>query len=290
MADERRTHMILNRPVLGTLLLMGFVMLVMFVPQTIGMLLGWDDTVFGYLFTIAAIAPMLFVTECVFTKVWFRGEFDGTLGRDRVIDGLKMTIPLFVLNTTLFLAERLFLAPSEPMNNVLMVLSLALNAGFMEEAWFRSYTVANLMRVKRSYGGMIFAVLLTSFLFGLSHLSNVMMGADLSRTIQQFLTSAIAGLFYTAIYLRCGTILPCMLYHSFHDIINLLFLATNSSGAMVKAATTSDLIAQILFSGLELGLALWLLRPAVFEEVRELWDRKWHLQPQGSADTHVACD
>lgn len=287
MTETTRMHKLLDRPLLGTFLLYGFMILVMIVPQTIEDVLGLSETTAGYIFTILAIAPMLFVAEFVFTKMWFRGEFDGTLSLDHVIDGLKMTLVPLAINVILFLADRIILAPDAPMNNILMVIAISMNAGFMEEAWFRSYTVANLMRIKRGYGSMLFVIALTSLLFGASHLSNVLLGANASRTAMQFVTATITGLFYAAIYLRCGNILPCMLYHCFHDIINLMFLATNSSGAMLNAATVPDLIAQVIYSGAELILAIWLIRPATFEGIRSLWDRKWHLQQEEAEDSQA---
>lgn len=287
MTETTRMHKLLDRPLLGTFLLYGFMILVMIVPQLIKNVLGLDETTAGYLLTILAIAPMLFVAEFVFTKIWFRGEFDGTLSLDHVVDGLKMTLVPLAVNVILFLVDRIILAPDAPMNNILMVIAISMNAGFMEEAWFRSYAVANFMRIKRSYGGMLFAIVLTSLVFGAAHLPNVLAGANASRTVQQFVTATITGVFFAAIYLRCGNILPCMLYHCFHDIINLMFMATNSSGAMLNASSITDLIVQVIYSGAELIVAIWLIRPATFEGIRSLWDRKWHLQQQEADDSQA---
>ena len=125
------------------------------------------------------------------------------------------------------------------------------------------------------YGGMIFSVVFTAIVFGFLHIVNLASGGDFGRTVQQTITASISGGLYAAVYLNTGTILPCMLFHFFHDIINLLFMSVSESGAMLEGITLASLIPQIIYSATELGLAIWYLRAANFDKIRTIWDEKW---------------
>ena len=79
--ETKKTHKIMDRPILSTILLYLFVTLVTAVFQLVKIPI-WgvtDAGAGGQIFNIAYSFLTLAITELIYTKVWFKGEFEGTL-------------------------------------------------------------------------------------------------------------------------------------------------------------------------------------------------------------------
>ena len=82
-----------------------------------------------------------------------------------------------------------------------------------EEGFFRGLALVVLRRL-----GLWPAVLISSALFGLTHLSNqVLRGVSFLIVLQAF-GSAVQGIGYAALRLRTNTIWPLILIHALHDV------------------------------------------------------------------------
>lgn len=114
--------------------------------------------------------------------------------------------------------------------------------GFMEEALWRGLV----LRVLRPTGPLP-AVLLSSLLFGASHLANVLFRDNMTLVAAQAVGAFCFGVGYAAIALRIGTIWPLMVLHALTD----LFAAV---GALPKIPILVGQDIVLLLVG------LWLLR------------------------------
>ena len=274
--SQKKAHKILDRPILSTILLYVFVLVLSGVLQLPKYFL-WGTTTSGemqYLYDIIESFVLLLITELIYTKVWFRGEFEGTFKGDLGY-GFWLLIPLFAVEIVIFVFERIMGIGS--LNNILFVLSLSVTAGIIEELTFRSLIIANLMRIAKTYKGMLAAVASTSLIFGAVHMTNLLQGANLSRTISQFFSATIMGIFMAAVYLACGSILPAMVFHFLNDVIALLFLEINASGATVEGVTMTSMIENLLIDAVLLIIAFGLLRPGNYDKIRRVWDEKWSI-------------
>ena len=84
------------------------------------------------------------------------------------------------------------------------------------------------------------------------------------------------GLFFSGMYLTCGSIVPCMVLHFLHDVLAMLFLGINDSGAVTEAMTASSMAEEVITDALLLAMAILLFRPGNYEKIRGVWNRKWH--------------
>lgn len=163
------------------------------------------------------------------------------------------------------------------MNNLLFVIAASAVAGIVEEITFRSLILANLMRITKTYKGMLLSVVVTSVLFGAAHLTNLTVGANVGSTISQFFSATCMGFFLAAVYLMCGSAVPLMVFHFGHDVLALLFLKVNESGAMTGGVTMVSTIENIILNIVLLAVAVFILRPVNYEQIRRKWDEKWAL-------------
>ena len=274
--ETKKTHKIMDRPILSTILLYLFVTLVTAVFQLVKIpIWGVSETGDGgQIYNIAYSFLTLAITEMIFTKVWFKGEFEGTLKGD-IGHGLRLMIPIVVVDLLIFAYDR-FMGKGS-LNSILLVLSMSVVAGIVEEITFRSLMLSNLMRITKTYKGMLCAVAASSLVFGVAHFSNLLGGANVGATISQFIGATCMGLFFSAVYLTCGSIVPGMVFHFAHDVIALLFLGINESGATIEGTTPESIIQEIILNTVLVVMSVILLKPDRYGKIRKIWDEKWHL-------------
>jgi uncharacterized protein len=97
------------------------------------------------------------------------------------------------------------------------LLALALAVGFVEESVFRG-----LMLTALAPRGAWRAIIVTSVLFGVTHLANVLAGATLAETVSQVLYAGAFGVAFAALVLRKGIIWPLVLAHFAIDAVYFL--------------------------------------------------------------------
>ena len=133
------------------------------------------------------------------------------------------------------------------------------------------------------------ATLVSGIVFGLIHATNVLAGADPMQTLFQVIASVGVGIFFAAVYIRCGSILPCMFYHVLHDIIAIAAESNVAENGIMsaKALSWGDAFSLAL-SFVLAAVGLWLIRGAKTEQIREIWDRKWKLAAPAAASSVAA--
>ena len=205
-------------------------------------------------------------------KRWFYPEFEGCLpGRDF----RPALLPLALMFLGLWLPSVVEKAVNGTLGApTLATVSMSLMAGISEEVAFRGIPGSYLMRQWREEGKIPVVMVLTSVLFSLVHAANLFVGAALGSTILQLLASFAMGMMFCAVFLRTGSLLPCMLLHVAHDII--AFLGSSYTGGV--ATSEMDIQSWILNLGtsvLMLALALYMTRPAQRKGILATWADKW---------------
>ena len=110
-------------------------------------------------------------------------------------------------------------------------LFLTLGIGMAEEIFFRGI-ICNLWL---KYG-VIKAMLLSSVLFGMSHILNVADGADLLVTILQICFAIVYGMVFTLIFIEGNSLIPCVLLHALHDFCSFISAEGSMQSDMISGA------------------------------------------------------
>ena len=233
-------------------------------------LLSGYDGMTGPIGLIGSIAIMMGVY-----KWWFRPEFEGMLKGNLPLGFLLGLIELgYLLLSFVFSVFTGYELSFKPLTAAIVFVSLG--AGMAEELAFRGVLHSTLMRQWKDRNKFWTAALVSGIFFGLIHATNVFAGADPLRTIVQVVESVGVGAFFSAVYLRSGSILPCMFYHTLHDIIAIAGESevTESGIITAKEFNLGDGLS-LLLSLVLLAISIWLIRPSKNEEMREIWNRKW---------------
>lgn len=96
-------------------------------------------------------------------------------------------------------------------------LFLTLGIGMAEEIFFRGIICGLWLK-----HGTVKAMILSSILFGLSHILNIAGGAKLGETLLQICFALVYGMVFALIFAESGSIIPCVLLHALHDFCSFI--------------------------------------------------------------------
>ena len=130
-------------------------------------------------------------------------------------------IPLILICTRdLWNGFRMNLKPTELCFHIVLMICV----GFMEELIFRGFLFEAMAK-----DNMKSAIAVSSITFGLGHILNLFngRGMDFSAVFIQIVMAVAMGFLFVMVYLRSGSIIPCMAAHAF---INISSAFSNESG------------------------------------------------------------
>ena len=161
------------------------------------------------------------------------------------VDGKQMLfgLPLVVIvSTSLWSGFGKSISVTEA---VLRVISM-LCVGFLEEIIFRGFLFKAMCKtnVKR-------AVIISSLTFGIGHIVNLLNGADVFPTLMQIVYAVALGFLFTIIFLRSGSLIPCILTHS--AINSLSTFGAEPTGTRLMVIT-------VALTAISLGYAAWIIK------------------------------
>lgn len=130
--------------------------------------------------------------------------------------------------------------PLAPDTYLVLIAGYALT-GFAEETMFRG-VLAKLLEARRP----IAIAAITALLFGLVHLSNIVIRGEVAVIVAQAVGAAAFGFGFAALRLRTNAILPLVVIHAVHDLVLQM-----STLPLIPTAVVQDVL---LFA-----MGLWLL-------------------------------
>ncbi len=138
---------------------------------------------------------------------------------------------------------------------------------------FRGLSIPIGMRYFKGKNKILTVALVTSVVFGLSHLGNARGGNAIG--IVQGIVTIGTGLFYAAVFLRTGSIMVTIIMHALYDWMYFVTNPALQNGDMAAMGVTT---AVIISSVIDLSMGVvgfWLIRPAVREKIEAVWQKKW---------------
>ena len=204
-------------------------------------------------------------------KLWFRPDFNGCLQKKGLKEGLLMLLPFLAIHYAGSIVSWITLGTG----SVFIALLRATAPGFGEEITFRGLGVANYMRKIQSGQQIKVIFWLSSVVFGLIHLTNLIAGGDTVSVIIQAVYAIGVGMLFGAVYLRTGNLWPTILAHWSVDFMEMIRVDLSDSGGIMTGMGIGDwiTIAAGIFA------AFWglrLINPKYYDEILEVWAVKWN--------------
>ena len=278
---RKRTHRILDHTIISYFLLVIFVSLF---EETLG---AAADTLIGRVlpgYTVetvvmgqttdlsqgVGIAAATLLAALVF-KLWFRPDFNGCLQKDGLKEGLLMLMPFLAIHYLGSIVSWITFGTG----GVFIALLRATAPGFGEEIMFRGLGVANYMRTIKSEGQIKVIFWLSSLVFGLIHLTNIMAGGDPKSVVIQSIYAIGVGMILCAVYLRTGNLWPTILAHWSVDFFEFIRVDLFDSGGVMTGMGIGDWIT-IAAGAFGAFWALRLMNPKYYGEIMDIWAAKWN--------------
>ena len=133
--------------------------------------------------------------------------------------------------------------------------------GLGEELMFRGL-IQNLLADcfgRDTRRGVWLTVAVSGCIFGVAHLTNIFSGVTVMGAVIQALAASALGMYFGAIYARCGNIWVMVILHAFNDVV--AFLGSGLMGAENAVEAISDYGPERLVAvALYVGLTAFLLR------------------------------
>lgn len=207
----------------------------------------------------------------------FSPEYNWKSSGSQTIAGLKLLWPILIYWIVLFSTFGFFAGriPFGPLSFEGAASSLM--AGVTEEVAFRELPISYMARQWRDEKKIPLMVIIPGFAFGLTHITNIL-GSKPTDTLAQVALSVLFGIFFSAVYVRTGSIWAVLIMHTLHDL--LVFSAT------VYTPELPDMVIAelMIIEGILAIYGMYLIRKEKRPEIIALWDRKWNRLKKDSED------
>lgn len=231
------------------------------------------------------ITSLLFL---LFFKRYFYPEFSGTLSKGKLKTAIKLS-SIFIVYLIVDLSIISLIDRTKPgkfsIDNFILILSICIMSGFAEEIVFRGIGASYLMRqLKNNKYRIPLVVIITSFAFGLTHLTNLSIATNSVYILLQVISATLLGSFFCAIFLRTGLIFPTIMLHFLNNFLSFSLSSEelkNNPLTFANYDITLSSYIDFAFCVILAVIAFYLIRPSKYQEIDELWAKKWQKRKIG---------
>ena len=198
-----------SHPLLGTVLITVFSFLLF---QSLYLILALiiKSQVIGILVALLSFVSLIYFEKYI--------NHDGKkMWKSLKVNDFAVLAPVFAM--TIIMVLYLIISKNHTFDIKLKYLELAIMAGFTEEIAFRAIPIAFASKTKVDNGIYLKVAFITSFLFSISHLTNIFGDFGIGYVLLQTISAFCFGLFMSAVLIKTKAILPLIFAHSLYDFI-----------------------------------------------------------------------
>lgn len=189
----------------------------------------------------------------------------------RPLNTILIMLPLLIFEITVIISA---CSKGAVWNKTSFIFALCrgLESGIVEEIQFRGIAISYVMSFKNTKKQAVFCLLYSAFIFGNFHFINLFYGGTFLSTLGQVIVAIGFGLYFGAVYLRTGSIIPGVILHGLFDFAGAYRPAAEE---IRKAVSTGDtFLSKVLAEGFIYliilgGMTLFLLRKSKWEQILE---------------------
>lgn len=267
---------VVNFPVVKNWFMRLFMIFILYLNYSynVNRFLGTSGVIKAIIRSGVIIALATFILAFFITRAWqLKFQWNLKLGKSKSFQWLALILLLIFSVWFAFFNSFVTLAPSladllcfwqwdfstfeVTLNSVLA----AIEAGIFEETLRYLNLVILLVAMRNFKYRMIFAIVISSILFSLSHLGNLgistfLIKFDLETTLQQVIYTFGAGMLFAVIYLYTGKL---WLSISIHGLVDLIALSETPLTRIVSPLITDGWISAIIILLIPLVVALLMM-------------------------------
>ena len=183
-----------------------------------------------------------------------------------VIPGLIIAVNNFPISA--YLNNRTVLI--EPVYTIYLFLLDSFSTGFFEEVVFRSMILILLLQqLPQNKKGMFISIVFSAAIFGLIHILNLFVGADLGSTILQIGYSFLMGMMWAVVFLKTKNIWVVMFLHGLYNFFGQVLF---SIGTVDNRYDTITIVSTVVLALGTIIYYLWIFKGLEEAEIHTLYD------------------
>lgn len=221
---------------------------------------------------LAYLIPLIFVLiVCLLSGNISKIKFHkGNIGTGLLLGWLFLTVGLYNFVSSYLSFDKSSISyPS--VQKIIFFTLIMLLVGIFEEFLYRGL-ILNSMITRFGYNkaGIVKSIILSSLIFGLGHLANLVMFPDLViRTASQIICASLNGILFASIYVRCKNIWAVAILHAVYDWlvkVSEIYHPVTITSAPVDISALSGII-NVIFAIPFALVGFFLLRKVFAEDV-----------------------
>ena len=162
------------------------------------------------------LAESIFALLVTFMLLMFKNSYIFTEKKESLIDSILLGVPMLVMSIISLATANIGGVKSEGalVNLLFFSIMIGIAEEFLCRGWIQNEFIE---RFKSNYKEVFLSIVLSSFIFGFMHITNVFHGQTLFQTILQILQATSLGFLLGSIYFRTKNIWAVVFLHSFYD-------------------------------------------------------------------------
>lgn len=221
---------------------------------------------------LTAIKRIIFGVVIMALVYWLRKGHIYKSNFKNIGKGLVMIIPSALLAGFGSLAVMITSEAETWFNahNFIVAVLVGLAAGLTEEFMTRGLPLGSVLSKAKSRKEVILLLFISSLVFGVLHIGHVFIdGADILETVLQVIQALGLGMYFGAIFLRTGSIIPGIIGHAIWDYCTTYEPVTISDSSIGVAGGSLDPVGALILPAIFVCIAFFLLRKSKWNEIKE---------------------
>ena len=173
---------------------------------------------YGYEF----IAELLMLYIIVIVLFLYRNSYVFTQKKEKFIKGVKSGGALLIIGLIIFvqnLSRIPYIGVGTLINLFLYCIAIGMAEEFLCRGWIQNEFIERFGKDKK---GVYESIILSAFIFGVMHFTNLLVGQTALETFLQVIQATSSGFLFGAIYYKTGNIWSTVFLHSFYDFAIML--------------------------------------------------------------------
>ena len=173
---------------------------------------------YGYEF----IAELIMLFIIVIVLFLYRNSYVFTQKKEKFINGVKNGGALLIIGLIIFvqnLSRIPYIGFGTLINLFLYCTAIGMAEEFLCRGWIQNEFIERFGKDKK---GVFESIILSAFIFGVMHFTNLLGGQTLLETFLQVIQATSSGFLFGAIYYKTGNIWSTVFLHSFYDFAIML--------------------------------------------------------------------
>ena len=175
----------------------------------------FTQTILTFKYGKEFIAESVFALIILVMVISFKNTYIFTEKKEPLLSSIFLGLPMLIFGGLSILSSLTIKGYSGSLINLLLFcISIGIAEEFMCRGWIQNEFIE---RFSKNYKEVFISILLSSFIFGAMHITNIFQGQTVFETMMQIVQATSLGFLLGSVYFRSKNIWAVVFLHAFYD-------------------------------------------------------------------------